>query len=177
MNSKEKLIKEFDHFSECYDEVVTEHLKYRAHEIIPQLMIEYLPKQNVQVLDLGCGTGISSTLFFEKNFTVTGVDISPGMIKHAQNRPFKKLYCQNLTDLLPFSVNTFDAILLLGVLEFIDDPKILLQNGYDILKKNGVVGITFPLNTPEVETELSVKKYNESQILDITKNAGFKIVR
>ena len=52
---------------------------------------EYATKQS-HILDLGCGTGLSSHLLFKKNYTVTGVDISDLFLN--------KKYCNNKIKLL-----------------------------------------------------------------------------
>jgi SAM-dependent methyltransferase len=41
-------------------------------------------KENKDVLDLGCGTGLISILFLENGFNVTGIDLSEGMIRNAK---------------------------------------------------------------------------------------------
>jgi len=176
MNEPQKLIEEFDAFSDCYDEVVVDHLSYHSHEIIPSMMLQYISAKQPEILDLGCGTGISSTLFFESQYNVTGIDISPGMIKQAQKRPFKNLICQSLDTPLPLKQNEFDAVVMLGVLEFIEDPEHLLKNICDLLKDRGIIGVTFPMNTPEVETQLTVRSYTEEQIKSLISNANLEII-
>ena len=84
MNDESKLIEEFDTFADCYDEVITEHLGYCAHTIIPTMMSQYITNKTPEILDLGCGTGISSSLFFEKGYNVAGIDLSFGMIEQAR---------------------------------------------------------------------------------------------
>ena len=176
MNDPQKLIEEFDKFSDFYDEVVTEHLSYCSHKIVPNMLLKELKIETPEILDLGCGTGLSSTLFFEKKLNVTGIDISPRMIEQAHKRPFKKLLCQNLTRALPFRDKSFDAVLMLGVLEFIETPMQLFKQIYSVLKDDGIVGLTFPTNTPQVPTELTVKKFSDKQITNIFDKSGFEVV-
>lgn len=176
MNDPSTVINEFDSFSDSYDEVVIEHLCYHSHEIVPTMMLPHIKSDQTEILDLGCGTGISSTIFFENHYNVTGIDISPGMIKQAQKRPFKHLICQNLETPLPFKNNKFDAVIMLGVLEFIENPKQLFKNICNILKKGGVIGATFPMNKPKVETQLNVTSYTREQIASLISNAGLDVV-
>jgi len=176
MTEEEKLIEEFDDFSKCYDEVVVEHLGYRSHEIIPNLILKYLRVPNANILDLGCGTGISSSLFFKNNHSVTGVDVSPGMITHAKHRPFKKLFCQNLEAPLYLKDEEFDAAILLGVMEFIKKPSQLFERIHKVLKPAALFGVTFPTNQPGMDTGLDVKSYTEGEILALVQSTGFEIL-
>jgi len=176
MNEPTKLREEFDAFSDCYDEVVIDHLSYHSHEIIPAMMLPHISTEQPEILDLGCGTGISSTIFFDHHYNVTGVDISPGMIKQAQKRPFKNLVCQSLETEFSFKKDEFDAVVMLGVLEFIEDPEHLLKNICDLLKDRGLIGVTFPMNIPVVETQLTVRSYTEEQIKSLISNANLEII-
>ena len=176
MNNISKLIDEFDTFSTSYDEVVTEHLGYCSHMIIPDMMQKHFTTETPEILDLGCGTGISSTLFLQKNYNITGIDISPGMIEKAKLKQFKNLFCQSLEDPLPLNKDSFDAVLILGVLEFINDTKQLFTRINTVLKPGGIVGVTFPKNKPEIETEIKVKSYSDKDIEKLVSGAGFQII-
>jgi methylase of polypeptide subunit release factors len=41
-------------------------MRYTAYLKVPQLVISALGRPSASILDLGCGTGLSSLLFFEK---------------------------------------------------------------------------------------------------------------
>jgi SAM-dependent methyltransferase len=43
-------------------------------------------KENLKILDLGCGTGRLAERFLESGYVVTGLDLSPAMIALAENR-------------------------------------------------------------------------------------------
>ncbi|MBQ7336764.1 MAG: class I SAM-dependent methyltransferase [Clostridia bacterium] len=73
-----------------------------------------LPKgADVQILDLGCGTGLELEAYFalNPNATVTGIDLAPGMLKALE----AKFLGRNIRLILgsyfevPFGENAFDA--------------------------------------------------------------------
>src|SRR3954469_2689537 len=49
-------------------------------------VLALLPPPPARVLDLGCGTGWTSLFFARSGYEVTGVDISPDMVRHASER-------------------------------------------------------------------------------------------
>jgi len=75
------------------------------------------------------------------------VDLVPYMLEKAAKLPYDKLLCHSLTNLpLPLADGAFDAIVVLGVLEYIpptDVPALLLEVGR-CLKVRGYLGLTAP---------------------------------
>lgn len=69
-----------------------------------------------QLLDLGCGHGMASTLFAQRGAWVTGVDLSGGYVREAEERArcngvghrFRGV--QAAGEALPFPAATFDAV-------------------------------------------------------------------
>ena len=68
-------------------------------------LIRFLKLQpGEQVLDLGCGPGLYATEMTAKGFEVTGIDISPTVIKHARQEAHNKdlsitYLCQDFLDI------------------------------------------------------------------------------
>lgn len=99
-------------------------------------------KAPARIADLGCGSGIFSSILAAKGFAVVGVDISPGMIKLAQQKFPKSQYQIDFTvgdvENLPFPADSFDAILLSGLLHHLPDPSRCIREVHRILKPGGV---------------------------------------
>jgi len=68
----------------------------------------------IKILDLGCGTGQSSSVFFSHpnhdKFSIIGVDATPQMLEKANNFPFTELICKDIEKTLDFPQSPFDAI-------------------------------------------------------------------
>jgi predicted TPR repeat methyltransferase len=66
----------YEEFADDYDETVLKEYGYTAHSVIPTFLIDKLNTvhKGHKVLDLGCGTGLSSLEFFAHNARVTGED-------------------------------------------------------------------------------------------------------
>ena len=80
--------KTFDHFAASFDEVLLQRLDYRAPEMLCASLAEVLgpPQSALDVLDAGCGTGLCAPLLAPYARSLTGVDLSGGMLARARSR-------------------------------------------------------------------------------------------
>ncbi|GGY09348.1 class I SAM-dependent methyltransferase [Streptomyces djakartensis] len=91
------------------------------------------------VLDLGCGTGSLSLLVSEQGHHVTGVDLSPAMVRLAR----QKLAGRDAVFLVgdaaapPVGERRFDAVLVRHVLWALPDPGHALRNWAALLRPGG----------------------------------------
>ncbi|WHF51689.1 class I SAM-dependent methyltransferase [Chryseobacterium gotjawalense] len=94
-----------------------------------------------KVLDIGAGAG-SHSLYLqnEKSLDVLALDFSPKSIEVCQLRGVKKTVC---SDMLQFSGETFDTILLLmngtGIFQSLDKIDIYLEKLHSLLNENGQI--------------------------------------
>jgi len=95
---------------------------------------------HLTLLDVGCGTGISSDYFVDKfNCKVIGVDPSRELIK--QNQANKSTLLVGFAEDLPFSDNHFDVVVSVSAIQNFTD----VQRGLDEIKRvgNNVFVLTF----------------------------------
>lgn len=76
----------FDQYAHEYDEHMTGVLGYSVPTQLRALLIPYLPGHRVDILDLGCGTGLSGAVFKDVARSMLGIDLSPKMIAKARAR-------------------------------------------------------------------------------------------
>lgn len=150
MENFDEIIKFYDAFAESYDTTVLRDQDYIAYDKIPGWLLDHWSgkQKTMSILDLGCGTGLGDLKFFRAGHQVIGIDISPKMIERAQKLPFKQLLCQSLEIPLPFSDRQFDWAIMLGVMEFIQNPQTLFKEVGRILKPEGLFGLTIPKKLP-----------------------------
>ena len=156
-----------------YNKIIKES-KYIAHLIIARLIISKLGKKEANVLDLGCGPGVSAILFFKQGYHVTGIDLSPHLLKKAKKLPFKKLICQDIEKTLKVPKNQFDAAVMTGVMEYLDHPIQAFKQANKALKKGGYLALTIPKKVAQ-DKEIGIKSYYLKDIEPVFKKAGFKI--
>jgi len=136
------------------------HLLYQnRNEAEAQTFIDHLldflaPPSNATILDLACGKGRHAKYIAEneQQFQVTGVDLSPNSIAHAQTFAHERLDFQVHDMRALFKANYFDYIFnfftSFGYFENTDDNQKTIAAVYEGLVKEGTFVIDF-LNTPK----------------------------
>lgn len=139
--------------------------KYRPSppiEIIHQAL-NYLnqPKAN-RVVDLGCGTGLSTKVWADVATTVIGLEPSQEMIDIAKNKanPHHNIHYQTgYSNAMPLEDNSIDIVACSQSFHWME-PQSTLKEVDRVLKKNGVLVIYDVMWPPSVNVEFE-KAYNE----------------
>lgn len=147
MNKKHSKNHEYENFSDLATEWWDQNGKFKLlHQILP-LRIEYILKNikdkeinKLNILDLGCGGGLTCEPLAKLGATVTGVDFIKKNIeiarKHSVYSNLKIKYINNDLDKIVFK-EKYDTILLLEVIEHLDNWQSLIKKISKILKPNG----------------------------------------
>ena len=165
----------YSDFSISYDREVKRDLHYTAYLRLPELVINHLDSAAPEILDLGCGTGLSSLLFFKSGFRVTGIDGTRAMIERAGRLPFRRLICQDLEKSLRVRDLSFDAAVMIGVMEYINDPAALLTRVRGKLRRGGVFGLTVPQRS-SLYSESGLRSYYKKEIEPVMIGGGYRII-
>lgn len=98
LGKPENHIKYYDEMAHSYDdEFVVEH-KYIYPKIVGQHFLKISTKSDQPIADLGCGTGLVAAPFAGKDMIIDGFDISPEMIRMAQEKNiYRNLEVADLT--------------------------------------------------------------------------------
>lgn len=162
-------------FSKTYEKDVKTSMNYTAYRRVPLLVMKHLLTGSPRILDVGCGTGLSSILFFKNGFQVTGIDGSREMIERARKLPYRKLLCQNLEKSLRVRDRSFDAAVMVGVMEYLDHPAGILAEVKKKLVDDGVFGLTVPQKSAWY-SEYGLSSYYRKEIEPIIQSVGFAIL-
>lgn len=153
------------------------------------------PKVNDIILDLGCGIG-TFTIEFSKSSRIIGVDLSTAALRLA--RELIKVYgkpeqadfiCADVQH-LPFKRSSSNKLICADLVEHLYPYQFLklINEGRDVLKKNGIIAIY----TPNASHVLEIfRKHNfilkrdpthvdfksPSYLLKTLRNAGFSIIK
>jgi predicted TPR repeat methyltransferase len=114
----------FDDFADSFDQSL-ERLKYRAPELLVGALraSDLLPRESgLEILDIGCGTGLCGPLLRPLARRLVGVDLSPKMLAKAAARGvYEQLNCGELSEWLAGCGQTFDAAVAADVLCYFGD--------------------------------------------------------
>ena len=90
--------REYDPFADLYNRFWGEEYRSCALPVVERLVLSRL-KPGQTVLDVCCGTGQFSRDLLDQGFTVTGIDASAQMIRHARrNAPGAKFFTADVRD-------------------------------------------------------------------------------
>ena len=128
-----------------------------------------------QVLEIGIGTGTSYKYYPEKT-TVTGIDISPDMLKKAKcniekdNLKNKSVIMMN-GEQLKFSDNTFDKVVGMYVVSVTQNPDLLIREMKRVCKPHGDI---YLVNHFSFDTDSSIVKLIEKGLMPVSKYLGWR---
>lgn len=97
-----------------------------------------------RTLDIGCGTGEYIETVLRHGTEYHGIDFSSKMIgsaiKGAQDRSISKsFFCAADAEGLPYRDHCFDMILGIGLIEYFEDPSMVLREIRRVLTSNGML--------------------------------------
>lgn len=99
-----------------------------------------------RVLEVGCGAGqfIRAIKRYRPDLACSGSDISAKAIAAAQEAYDGVTYTVSSEDKLPFTNDTFDAVLVFDVLEHVSNPGLFLQEIRRVLDRGGLLYLFVP---------------------------------
>jgi len=139
------MARHFDRHAAGYDELLNDALGYRGPELIRRLLGRCLAPgvSNLNVLDAGCGTGLAGPVLRPLAGSLTGVDLSPGMLARARDRNvYDRLICDDLVATLGDSPGEYDVIAASDVLVYIGDLEPVFAAARTALAPSGLLVFT-----------------------------------
>ena len=142
-----------------------------------------------KILDAGAGAGIFSIALAHLGFDVTAINLSDE--EDRETNFFQKFDCKfipvNLGEhRLPFSNNTFDAVLCLHVIEHLKKPFNLLAEIRRVLKPSGVLVLMTPngaitsiyrnLLHKSLHGTDHIKEYTSKELVHMLKFSGLQVL-
>jgi ubiquinone/menaquinone biosynthesis C-methylase UbiE len=132
----------FDEWPEAYDRWFTTPIGSLVRKYEAKLMLDLLkPKQGEIILDAGCGTGIFTTDILSSGSQVIGLDISLPMLIQAKKKLKEYPFWIILADMLnlPFPGSSFDKVVSVTALEFVEDAKGAVEELFRVTKRRGCI--------------------------------------
>ena len=113
----------FDSAAQVFDQQLQQGLRYRLPQQIAQKIIALYPDKKLNVLDLGCGTGLLGAQLGKLQGRLVGVDVSPKMLEQARRyQLYDSLEVADLHDTLrDVAPASFDVVAALDVFVYLGD--------------------------------------------------------
>ena len=107
-----------------------------------RFLVERLPRDGGQVLDVATGTGLVAQALLARGFRVTGLDQSPEMLVRARERFGDRVeLVEGSADELPFDDATFDHLTFTYLLRYVDDPAATLAELARVVRPAGTIAM------------------------------------
>ena len=172
-------------------------IEYIKEKIIKEFHIKSKDKpfSNLEILDIGCGGGLLTEPMARLGGKLTGIDASKKNIKIAKihaNRSKLKINYFPVSPEKFKSINKYDVILNMEIVEHVDDLNFFIKSSTKLLKKNGImfiatlnktlksylfaiIGAEYILNWLPVGTHDWLKFVKPEKLKDICRNNSLEL--
>ncbi len=142
----------FDQFSASYDMRMLRQLHYGAPAILRDLaaLVGIPHDAALDILDLGCGTGLAGVAFKDLASRLDGIDLSPAMIASAKTRGiYDKLIVGDIERAIGALEQRYDLVLAADTLVYLGDLSTLFRAVGEALAPEGRFLFTVERQTGE----------------------------
>jgi predicted TPR repeat methyltransferase len=177
----------FDHYAGYYDCHMIQNLNYQGPQLILELLYPWLQKQNawtgsnegLEIMDLGCGTGLCAALLSPYAIKLDGIDLSGRMLKKASERGiYNSLIKADLFRGLQEVQVLYDCIVACDVLVYLGELQPLFSSVYQKLRPEGLFAFTVE-NQAEAGVKLSTStrfQHSREYLKRSSLESGFEIL-
>lgn len=114
-------------------------------------------KENIDVLDVGCGTGVLFDYYLKKKVrSIKAIDISEEMIKVAKSKYFNSNINLECVDAYKFNAGKYDAIMMYDCFPHFDDQEQIIKHLSTLLKEEGFLTVAHSMSIKRL------KKHHEN---------------
>lgn len=140
---EEYLAASFDKYAPQFDKHLVETLGYDVPAKMHALLVDLQPRFS-RILDLGCGTGLAARYLSSLRGTLTGLDISPGMLAKARQRNcYDRLIQAEGVSYLSECDESYDLIAAFDLVVYIGDLEALFAAAATRLSPGGVFAFSY----------------------------------
>jgi len=132
----------FDNWSDRYDDWFTTPIGKLVKEYEGAVINEFLqPAPGEKILDAGCGSGVFALDILAAGAHVVGLEISLAMLAGARNKTAAYPFIGVQGDImsLPFQKESFDKVVSVTALEFIEDARGAVEEMFRVTRSGGAV--------------------------------------
>jgi predicted TPR repeat methyltransferase len=129
----------FDSYADNFDHDLIVNLKYGMPILLADAIKRYASSNTLDILDMGCGTGLMGEHIRPLRRTLTGVDLSANMLEKARQRQiYDQLFCCDLIEFLRSQDRIFDLAVAADVLVYLGDLSLVFQGVGRALRAGGL---------------------------------------
>jgi len=126
------------------DDLALKETFYWWHQIRRNNLVKGLKKHlpdAAKVLEIGCGTGANLREIKKQGYHVSGLELDEKAVGYCRDLEVLRA---DATKTLPYQNNSFDAVVILDVLEHLDSPDAVVDEMWRVLKPKGLLVVMVP---------------------------------
>src|SRR5262249_50146641 len=129
----------FDAYADHFEQELVDKLKYRTPRVLAEAIKRFVPSHKLDIVDLGCGTGLLGEMLRPLAHTLTGVDLSAGMLDVARRRKiYDHLIASELVRCLETREKAYDLAVATDVFIYLGDLSPVFRAVQHALKAAGL---------------------------------------
>ncbi|WP_417845722.1 methyltransferase domain-containing protein [Thalassospira povalilytica] len=135
----------FDDYAPRFEISLRDRLAYRGPELLSEAVRPFLPSLDrpLEILDLGCGTGLVGEVFAGQYDAIDGIDLSPRMINRARAKGiYRTLVAGDITDMPDDLGSGYGLVVAADVLNYLGDLAPALRAAHARMKPGGLMVLT-----------------------------------
>ncbi|PUA99331.1 putative TPR repeat methyltransferase [Acidovorax sp. 107] len=172
----------FDNMAEFYDLHMVRGLKYQLPKQVGDKILARHPDKKINVLDLGCGTGLLGVCLGRLDGALVGVDPAMKMIEQAaRHNVYDRFHTVNLHDALRETpAALYQVIAALDVFIYAGEVTQAIPNAHRVLAPGGMMVFSFeaaPEQGPDMVLQPAGRyAHKRSHVEAVCESAGFATV-
>jgi predicted TPR repeat methyltransferase len=157
------LVELFDNYADRFEHHLVTTLGYQGPQLLLDIVKSANPQPPLDVMDLGCGTGLCGVLFRPLVRTLVGVDLAPRMIAISKSRNvYDTLLQSDLPPALDSRPEAFDLLLAADVFIYIGDLSPVFRSAATALRPGGLFAFTIERTDSADFLLLPTRRYAQS---------------
>ena len=153
----------FDKYARRFEDHLVRQLNYRVPELLAAQLQPLLPPRPVDVLDLGCGTGLCGVFLKPLARSLTGRDVSAKMLEEARGKQiYDTLVAAEIGAYLAQQSARFDLIVAADVFIYIGDLSLVFKGAHEALRPGGLFAFSTEVSEGAESRLLGSLRYSHS---------------
>ncbi|HTK85990.1 MAG TPA: methyltransferase domain-containing protein [Patescibacteria group bacterium] len=171
----------FDNMAATFNKALR-NISYQGPDLVARMIAEYLPARNLDILDAGCGTGLSASALKPYARSLTGVDLSAKMLEIAQDRgSYDNLHKSEIVSFLKDRPGAYDLIAASDMFCYFGDISDAVCAMAGSLRPNGRVVFTVEYDKEDADSRWRLLpngrfSHTDLYVRDKVKEAGLTLV-
>jgi len=179
--SHEYIASLFDQYADNFEDHLTISLEYQVPPLLKQLLQEKVKPANdsLDILDIGCGTGLATEKIKPWAKSLTGVDLSQKMLSIANSKMlFDTTHAGDNLEFLEAHPNQFDLVIAADVFVYTGNLQPLFNSIHRALRNGGWFCFSTELSDGEAYMLSQSGRFHHSYhyITEISKIAHFDLI-